>query len=106
MIFFNNDVPSSFGLGDCQTSIFFMKVFSIGTIPIDGIIKDILVNNQDNISPGDEIFIIEKSNNIALDDNNKPEVEENNPEDIKKIKKAWKVMTEKINAESKYWEDS
>jgi len=34
------------------------------------------------------------------------EVEENNPEDIKKIKKAWKVMTEKINAESKYWEDS
>ncbi len=49
-------------------------------IPIDGIIKDILVNNQDNISPGDEIFIIEKSNNIALDDNNKPEVEENNPQ--------------------------
>ena len=30
-------------------------------VSMDGIIKDILINNGDNISPGTEIFIIEKS---------------------------------------------
>ena len=36
MIFFNNDVPSSFGLGDCHTSISLINVLSIADKPIDG----------------------------------------------------------------------
>ena len=33
------------------------------------------------------------------------QVEENNPEEIKRIKKAWKILKENIEAEAKQWEN-
>ena len=38
IIFFSKETPSSFGFGDCQTSIFLTIVFSNAVDPIDGMI--------------------------------------------------------------------